>query len=372
MFRFDFALGDDANDDNDNLLRIVPPALPGNPPLNSSSEPFRQLSLSHLLDTLPPLISSSPLVVPISSKNAPLILPRRDLFDARFQLISESNLDDTLLKFLDSPSDLVPGQYEGGFKTWECSLDVVDYLENSNVIPSPVGKQVLEVRNSFITCSVGCGTAVPSMYLLQRLFSSAVDTDKLPRTLFHLQDYNASVLEYVTLPNLFLVWYMSPAGRRFHESLHQDVSLGGSNTLGPSIPCEVNITPELKQAFLSALQERNISLCFFSGSWNQFNLEHVLDNAEKRTYDVVITSETIYRTESLPSLINLLKLSCIGSNLTQTPYVCLVAAKVLYFGVGGGVNDFIQASKEQIGTSVETVWEHKEGIARKVLRIIWS
>lgn len=49
------------------------------------------------------------------------------------------------LQFLDAPSDLIPGVYEGGLKTWECSLDLVDYLdsiENGDVR----GKRVLEVR----------------------------------------------------------------------------------------------------------------------------------------------------------------------------------------------------------------------------------
>lgn len=29
-------------------------------------------------------------------------------------------------------SDLVPGRYEGGLKTWECSIDLVQYLHESN------------------------------------------------------------------------------------------------------------------------------------------------------------------------------------------------------------------------------------------------
>ena len=34
-----------------------------------------------------------------------------------------------VLEFLNAPSDLIPGIYEGGLKTWECSLDLVDYLD---------------------------------------------------------------------------------------------------------------------------------------------------------------------------------------------------------------------------------------------------
>lgn len=32
-------------------------------------------------------------------------------------------------RFIDEGSDLVKGVYEGGLKTWECSLDLVDCLD---------------------------------------------------------------------------------------------------------------------------------------------------------------------------------------------------------------------------------------------------
>lgn len=71
------------------------------------------------------------------SGNRVVTLLRRDLFDARFQLISEDSLppdgenvitSNETLGFVDAPSDLVAGVYEGGLKTWECSLDLVTYL----------------------------------------------------------------------------------------------------------------------------------------------------------------------------------------------------------------------------------------------------
>lgn len=96
-----------------------------------------------------------------------MTLARRDLFDARFQLISEDSGDvpeeahegsrpegsytapenekNTALEFLDAPSDLVPGVYEGGLKTWECSLDLVGYLDQIRETDVR-GKSLLEVR----------------------------------------------------------------------------------------------------------------------------------------------------------------------------------------------------------------------------------
>lgn len=97
-----------------------------------------------------------------------IVLARRDLFDARFQLIANDYEQDSqiagdfipgtgtgasdALAFVEAPSDLVPGVYEGGLKTWECALDLAGYLcghvygsenESMNRIK---GRKVLEVR----------------------------------------------------------------------------------------------------------------------------------------------------------------------------------------------------------------------------------
>lgn len=73
------------------------------------------------------------------------MLSRRDLFDARFQLISADDCAGeksfhSEVEFIDAPSDLVPGIYEGGLKTWECSLDLVACLSS---IYSPKIEDVL-------------------------------------------------------------------------------------------------------------------------------------------------------------------------------------------------------------------------------------
>lgn len=117
---------------------------------------------------MPSLISYSPISissVPVTSAQNTITLIRRDLFDARFQLISQGDEDGVglvnthnadaplafnkrALDFLDAPSDLVPGVYEGGLKTWECSLDLVEYLRElqcSSNFGGFSGKRVLEV-----------------------------------------------------------------------------------------------------------------------------------------------------------------------------------------------------------------------------------
>ena len=50
--------------------------------------------------------------------------------------------------------------------------------------------------------------------------------------------------------------------------------------------------------------------------------------------------------------------------------MCLVAAKVLYFGVGGGVQEFVKDVESQ-GGKVEDVWDQRDGVARKIMSIQW-
>lgn len=181
-------------------------------------------------------------------------------------------------------------------------------------------------------------------------------------------------------------------------------------------------------------------------------------------YDIVLTSETIYRTESIPSLIDLMEAACrrvdnslegktsqlsidstdgdvsfsgtgsftrdismsgsmtmsgpvsisgsvsvfdnksIGNtvsksgdysqsgeisvseeshsisrdtDITSDPKcLCLVAAKLLYFGVGGGISQFTESIERPVDRlrrgRVENVWERKEGVRRKILRLRWE
>ena len=55
-------------------------------------------------------------------------LPRRDLSDIRVQLMAEDEAanDETLNDI--QVSDIRTGVYEGGFKTWECSVDLASIL----------------------------------------------------------------------------------------------------------------------------------------------------------------------------------------------------------------------------------------------------
>ncbi|KXN85582.1 Histidine protein methyltransferase 1 [Leucoagaricus sp. SymC.cos] len=270
------------------------------------------------------------------------------------------------LQFIEAPSDLVPRVYEGGLKTWECSLDLVEYLDSTygEGAEGFHGRSVLEL---------GCGTAVPSLYILHHIFSSPLPSDgtPLPETVIYLQDYNESVLELVTLPNILLTWYLSPASHLYRTS-NTDEDLPFPI---PPEPFDLPLSDSLKTSFLQSLTEiYNISLRFFSGSWASFASSQLSNiPSTTKTFDLVLTSETIYRMESLPSLVDIMRLACIGpdanSKQAQKEGKCLVAAKVLYFGVGGGVSDFIDFVDKAAVAKVKTVRERKTGVGRVILSL---
>lgn len=174
-----------------------------------------------------------------------------------------------------------------------------------------------------------------------------------------------------------------------------------------SSPGDLPIVPALIDAFTASLEAYGISLRFFSGSWENFD-----SKLTERRYDVVLTSETIYRTDSLVALSDLMWKACkgndaasediaaiekstsqlsldarpgsdselrVGGTPTTALPACLVAAKLVYFGVGGGVSEFSRAvesgspSRCHRGTGeVKTLWKKDEGVKRVVMEVRWQ
>src|SRR5271165_525539 len=104
---------------------------------------------------------------------------------------------------------------------------------------------------------MGCGTALPSLAILQwRLAHTTSETSPSspPSISLGLADYNPSVLQLVTVPNILLTWAQS-------RSL---------SDLGSSWPSEgeFDISPELLRAFTNDLVRASINLSFYSGAWS--------------------------------------------------------------------------------------------------------
>jgi hypothetical protein len=71
-------------------------------------------------------------------------LPRRELWHVKMQLM-QSDENQHLL----GDSDVIKGTYEGGLKTWECSIDLAQYLSQQTF---PEELSILEVRTILDPC----------------------------------------------------------------------------------------------------------------------------------------------------------------------------------------------------------------------------
>lgn len=65
-------------------------------------------------------------------------LPRRELWHVKMQMMQDDRYE-----YLLGDSDVIKGSYEGGLKTWECSVDLADYLSHQT---HPPHMSVLEVQ----------------------------------------------------------------------------------------------------------------------------------------------------------------------------------------------------------------------------------
>lgn len=134
----------------------------------------------------------------------------------------------------------------------------------------------------------------------------------------------------------------SPAASRVRDPSHESSAAG-----------ELDLDAELLAAFLADLASHSIKLNLYFGSWRSWQLP--------QTYDLVLSSETVYEPASLPALVSLLH---------STGGQRLIAAKRVYFGVGGGIREFVQELERAAG-SAETVWETSTGVARAILDVRW-
>jgi len=163
-----------------------------------------------------------------------------------------------------------------------------------------------------------------------------------------LADYNPTVLQLVTLPNLLLSWA-------------QTIKSGTWEAEG-----ELEIGPEVIQDFLASMDSFNVKLSFFSGAWSPDFVQIVDQHASSIARLTVIGAETIYSPAALKSfaetLMSLLKK---GGSAEKT---ALIAAKKVYFGVGGSMEDFCDIVRSK-GGIVEQIREESDGVRRAVVEV---
>jgi protein-histidine N-methyltransferase len=251
-----------------------------------------------------------------------------------------------------------------------------------------------------------------------------------------LQDYNLPVLSLVTLPNLVLAAlralpadvlaqatttdveviqevndddedadeYADEAEDKFgdddeEQGARERRTRGEVDGFDGRRAGTLDLTPELLAAFTKVLEERGVDLQFTYGDWSGM----ATTLADEAPYSLVLTAETIYAEESQRALLDVLQTSArytaplketarapasleasldslsVRDDWARQPLVAetpepvvLVAAKVLYFGVGGGLDSFLaQVAAEKQGWSAR-VRDWVKGVGRAVVRVGWQ
>ncbi|KAM0339485.1 hypothetical protein ACHAPU_010932 [Fusarium lateritium] len=349
-FSFGFA-GDDISDDGQTSSVVEPtpaPAsttsafpVPGKPQL-----PPTVHQLSGLLAQLPSKIAYSLLDVTLDDGTT-IQLPRRELWDVRVQLMAEEeDIAGAQSEGLGS-HDVKTGVYEGGFKSWESSVDLVKVLAANKAISA------LE-QKPFRVMELGCGTALPSLAVFHWALTST--SEKKPLSLI-MADYNPSVLQLVTLPNFILSWALNNTQL---PALQEAFSIEG----------EVELGPDVLAAFQQSLVESNITLSFVSGAWSQefVNLTYTLPSSDSQlSSTLLLGAETIYSPFALQAFLETLFLILEKERDTEGSEAgAYIGAKRLYFGVGGSLDDFIDKARQK-GAKVEQLREETEGVRRGVV-----
>ncbi|OQO01883.1 hypothetical protein B0A48_12356 [Cryoendolithus antarcticus] len=311
-FSFGFAGDDVDGDDTESGAVYASPWTIGN---GFGSAPAEEHTLDDLLATLPDRLSYSTVTIE-SPIGRILHLPRRELYDVRVQLMAEDDADkdDTLSDL--STSDIRTGVYEGGFKTWECSLDLASLL-----LDRGPRKDIDELVRCDQIVELGCGTAIPTLVLFQHALQNSI-----PLT-FTLQDYNASVLRLVTLPNLLLTWAAYTSKPILDLTSHPQGDL--------------DLTPSVLSAFHSDLTTLQIDLKCLSGSWS-LNLAKMIPASAPEMGTLLLGAETIYSPAATQAFVEILIILLKRVKMAKA----MLAAKRLYFGVGGSVDGLKEACRD--------------------------
>ncbi|KAF3397751.1 hypothetical protein F1880_005641 [Penicillium rolfsii] len=363
-FSFGFS-GDDIDMDDSDINNGVPDVLLPKDTANSLPELVkpRKHDINDWLTILPSQIFYNRLAI----SGTPIVIARREIFDIRTQLMAEDNenYDNAELIAGLEKGDLKPNFYEGGFKTWECALDLAKLASGNSTIVDSLNDSQTDVH----VIELGAGTAVPSMTLFAHILSQTETVDGAAtrrNTRFTFADYNDAVLRLVTLPNLLLTWHNSRTQTAFEPAVSQGASRAEQDE-------EVDITPALVEEFKQDLALRGISIDFVSGGWSPEFVDLIFSNASSENCKTfVLASETIYSPSTLAAfsetLLELLRRSSTPASKTRA----LVAAKKVYFGVGGGVDEFLAVLKTICGDELQVQQKldvQSEGVGRVVLEV---
>ncbi len=257
-----------------------------------------------------------------------LTLYKRHMSDIKFQIAASQDTEQQKVsvndgldfsKVMEQNSDLVKGVYEGGLKTWECAYPLSRFLDEKYKDQDLSGLRVLEL---------GCGSSLPGLTMLSK---NAHVT---------FQDYNQDVIKTVTIPNVLL---------NQSQVLKEDMDRNGlfDAELDLSV-FEQQLAPQAE---------------FYSGDWQSF-VEYF---GTMKPFDLILTSETLYESTSIPKLYNLLK-SCIDKDHGEI----YVAAKTNYFGCSGSLAQFKQIVHADGVFDMVTVEYVNENVGHEIVQLTFK
>ncbi len=296
-FKFNFL----ADDDHEYEAPVTENTIPTRVPDVSSLIVYPDLSnpiyCSVLSASLPRTIANCPLVKYLSLEDITNLM-----HDGTYD---HGDLSKLISITESCNTDLVPGLYEGGFKIWECTFDLLQYFQTSKIDFSD--RRILDL---------GCGAGLLGAYALINNAKSV-----------HFQDFNPEVLSYLTTPNLLI------------------------NLVANKLPNIDDVNQTIK------------SRCgFFSGDWSEF--ESLIEQSHtSHLYDIILTSETIYSMESQNKLLQIFE------RFLSPNGIILVGAKSHYFGVGGNTLLFSQLVTESKLFEYEIVHETQSGLPRQIIKL---
>ncbi|KAI9296097.1 hypothetical protein K502DRAFT_364453 [Neoconidiobolus thromboides FSU 785] len=309
MFKFNFSI--DNNEENDLETQFQSITLNDK---KESEEPIihaKEYKLNELLPQVIELEGIRPLNNDTKREIINLVY-KRYLSDIKLHLAQQDKLEDKdneqdeIRTWIDG-LDVVRHIYEGGFKTWESALDLSAYLLDRNEE---------EFKNKNII-ELGCGSSIPSLTILRNFEVNSI----------HFSDYNKEVISWITLPNLF------------------------SNLLLPinNNEKEEEIEVDLNMEIINKYNEQNKFKAFY-GDWE--TLPPITRQYIPNGYDILLTTETIYAPELIPKLYD-----TINKLLSKPNGIAYVAAKTMYFGVGGGTLEFKQLIESKGEMNCDTVFK---------------
>ncbi|NWQ64783.1 MET18 methyltransferase, partial [Neopipo cinnamomea] len=226
-------------------------------------------------------------------------------------------------KSVSSHSDLIPRVYEGGLKIWECTFDLMDYFSEAKI--QFTNKTVLDL---------GCGAGLLGIVALK---------GKAERV--HFQDYNSTVIEEITLPNVVANCVNEGTNGKDRKA---------SKPLAKR-PRKTEGSPDV------------LTKCrFFSGEWSEVSQLLLNSNKPFSKYDIILTSETIYNPDYYSALHDTL------AQLLDKNGCVYLASKVHYFGVGGGIYLFQKFIEERNVFRTSIIKTIDQGLQRCIMEMAFK